>query len=55
MQIREYLDKYVIGQDRLKQTLSVALYNHYIKTNDISDEKIDFQDESKYLNLYKKL
>jgi len=46
-EIREYLDKYVIGQDRLKQTLSVALYNHYIKTNDISDEKIDFQDEIK--------
>jgi len=46
-EIREYLDKYVIGQDKLKQTLSVALYNHYIKTNDLSDDRIDLQDELK--------
>ncbi|ORY52781.1 ClpX, ATPase regulatory subunit [Neocallimastix californiae] len=46
-EIREYIDKYVIGQDKLKQTLSVALYNHYIKTNDLSDDRIDLQDEIK--------
>jgi len=46
-EIREYLDKYVIGQDKLKQTLSVALYNHYIKTNDLSDDRIDLQEEIK--------
>jgi len=46
-EIREYLDKYVIGQDRLKQTLSVALYNHYIKTNELTDDRIDLQDEIK--------
>ncbi|ORX83784.1 ClpX, ATPase regulatory subunit [Anaeromyces robustus] len=46
-EIREYLDKFVIGQDKLKQTLSVALYNHYIKTNDLTDDRIDIQDEIK--------
>lgn len=28
-QIKAYLDKYVIGQDEAKKTLSVAVYNHY--------------------------
>jgi len=29
MNIKEYLDKYVIGQERAKKALSVAVYNHY--------------------------
>ena len=29
MEIKEELDRYVIGQDRAKQVLSVAVYNHY--------------------------
>ena len=28
-QIKEFLDEYVIGQDRAKKILSVAVYNHY--------------------------
>ncbi|WP_218056099.1 ATP-dependent protease ATP-binding subunit ClpX [Gilliamella sp. wkB108] len=28
-EIREHLDEYVIGQDRAKKVLSVAVYNHY--------------------------
>jgi len=28
-EIREFLDKHVIGQERAKKTLSVAVYNHY--------------------------
>lgn len=28
-QIKAYLDQYVIGQDRAKRVLSVAVYNHY--------------------------
>ena len=28
-QIKEYLDQYVIGQDRAKKVLAVAVYNHY--------------------------
>src|ERR1700704_93764 len=29
MEIRRQLDKFVIGQDRAKKTLSVAVHNHY--------------------------
>lgn len=29
MEIKEYLDDYVVGQDLAKQTLSVAVHNHY--------------------------
>ena len=28
-EIKEMLDEYVIGQDKAKKTLSVAIYNHY--------------------------
>ena len=28
-ELREHLDDYVIGQDRAKKTLAVAVYNHY--------------------------
>ena len=29
MKLKNYLDQYVIGQDRAKKSLSVAVYNHY--------------------------
>ncbi|ADH98928.1 ATP-dependent protease ATP-binding subunit ClpX [Salisediminibacterium selenitireducens] len=32
-EIREILNDYVIGQDRAKKTLSVAVYNHYKRVN----------------------
>lgn len=32
-QIHEHLDQYVIGQDRAKKLLSVAVYNHYKRLN----------------------
>lgn len=32
-EIRSILDQYVIGQDRAKKTLSVAVYNHYKRIN----------------------
>ena len=28
-EIKDYLDKYVVGQERAKKVLSVAVYNHY--------------------------
>ena len=28
-QIKEHLDEYIIGQDKAKKTLAVAVYNHY--------------------------
>jgi len=29
LQINAYLSKFVVGQDRAKKVLSVAVYNHY--------------------------
>jgi ATP-dependent Clp protease ATP-binding subunit ClpX len=29
LQIYDYLDRYVVGQDYAKKVLSVAVYNHY--------------------------
>lgn len=39
MEIKKQLDEYVIGQDRAKRVLSVAVYNHYKRINqmDIDD------------------
>ena len=45
--IKEYLDQYVIGQDKAKESLSIAVYNHYkrlkymdtIKSGDVELEK----------------
>ena len=34
-QIKEKLDDYVIGQDEAKKTLSVAVYNHYKRINNL--------------------
>ena len=36
-QIKAYLDKYVIGQDEAKKTLSVAVYNHYKRIMHMND------------------
>jgi ATP-dependent Clp protease ATP-binding subunit ClpX len=33
LNIKEYLDKYVIGQDSAKKIMSVAVYNHYKRLN----------------------
>ena len=39
-EIKAYLDQYVIGQDRAKKALSVAVYNHYkrVKANMVDDD-----------------
>jgi len=38
-EIKNILDEYVVGQERAKKSLSVAVYNHYKRVN--SDMKID--------------
>lgn len=39
-EIKKHLDEYVVGQERAKKSLSVAVYNHYkrINANDNSDD-----------------
>lgn len=35
-EIKEYLDKFVVGQDRAKKALSVAVYNHYQRVRSVA-------------------
>ena len=44
-QIKEFLDQYVIGQDRAKRGLSVAVYNHYKRLvhTDSEDEDVEIE------------
>lgn len=45
--IKELLDQYVIGQDRAKKVLSIAVYNHYKRVNhnlvDSSDDGVELE------------
>jgi ATP-dependent Clp protease ATP-binding subunit ClpX len=36
-EIKDYLDQYVIGQDEAKRFLSVAVYNHYKRLNQVGN------------------
>lgn len=42
-EIKEFLDKYVIGQDAAKKYLSVAVYNHYKRINQPEDDEVDIE------------
>ncbi len=42
MEIREFLDEYVIGQDKAKKKLAVAVYNHY-KRNELSKRRSEIE------------
>ena len=45
-EIFEYLSDYVVGQDRVKKTLSVAVYNHYKRINALGkadDSEVELQ------------
>ncbi len=39
MEIKDFLDEYVIGQDDAKKVLAVAVYNHYKRLNQHSDDE----------------
>ncbi len=42
--IVKVLDEYVIGQDRAKKSLAVAVYNHYKRiSSDVSEEDVELQ------------
>ncbi|GAA0761508.1 ATP-dependent Clp protease ATP-binding subunit ClpX [Clostridium sartagoforme] len=43
-EIKNYLDQYVIGQEKAKKSLSVAVYNHYKRINsNLMDDDIELQ------------
>ena len=44
LEIREFLDQYVIGQEQTKKVLSVAVYNHYKRlTQDNNEDEIEIE------------
>ena len=40
LEIKTFLDQYVIGQDETKKAMSVAVYNHYKRLMQVSDENV---------------
>src|SRR3989441_7167297 len=42
-EIKDVLDQYVIGQDRAKKTLAVAVYNHYKRINSHSGRETEVE------------
>ena len=38
-EIKEALDQYIVGQDKAKKVLSVAVYNHYKRINSLAESK----------------
>ncbi|MFZ7121235.1 MAG: ATP-dependent Clp protease ATP-binding subunit ClpX [Eubacteriaceae bacterium] len=42
-EIKEYLDEYVISQERAKKSLAVAVYNHYKRINGVEIGDVDIQ------------
>lgn len=43
IEIKEFLDKYVIGQEEAKKVLSVAVYNHYKRVTADKDLDVELQ------------
>lgn len=55
-QIKAYLDEHIIGQDRAKRALAVAVYNHYkrIKVPElVAANKVKFKEEDEGIELTK--
>ncbi|RME00092.1 MAG: ATP-dependent Clp protease ATP-binding subunit ClpX, partial [Bacteroidetes bacterium] len=42
-EIKAYLDQYVIGQEDAKKTLSVAVYNHYKRLRQETDDDVEIE------------
>jgi ATP-dependent Clp protease ATP-binding subunit ClpX len=43
VEIKAYLDQYVIGQEDAKKVLSVAIYNHYKRLNQVMRDDIEIE------------
>lgn len=41
--LKEHLDKYVVGQERAKKMLSVAVYNHYQRVHELQRQEEEEQ------------
>lgn len=43
MEVKKFLDEYVIGQDDAKKVLAVAVYNHYKRLNQKSENEVEIE------------
>ena len=43
VEIKKFLDDYVVGQDQAKKTLAVAVYNHYKRIGAKKDDDVEIQ------------
>ena len=43
MELKKFLDEYIIGQDDAKKVLSVAVYNHYKRLNQKIDSDVEIE------------
>ena len=50
-EIKDELDKYIVGQDEAKKVLSVAVYNHYKRINNLNGSKDDSDVEIEKSNI----
>ncbi len=50
-EIKEELDKYIVGQEEAKKVLSVAVYNHYKRINNVGAEEGDDEVEIEKSNI----
>lgn len=42
--LKQYLDQYVIGQERAKKVLSVAVFNHYQRVQEIQRREDEYEE-----------
>jgi ATP-dependent Clp protease ATP-binding subunit ClpX len=43
LEIKAYLDEYIIGQDEAKKVLAVAVYNHYKRLNQKVENEVEIE------------
>lgn len=43
--LKQYLDQFVVGQDRAKKILSVAVYNHYQRVQELKRKDNEIREE----------
>ena len=58
MEVKKFLDEYVIGQDDAKKVLAVAVYNHYKRLQQKSNDShagndVEIEKSNKQITLYK--
>src|SRR5918993_87943 len=43
MELKKFLDEYIIGQDEAKKVLAVAVYNHFKRLNQKVDNEVEIE------------